>query len=185
MQALIDLRDHCQSIFGRELPVLSGGNSANLPLLVRGEMPRGINLLRVGESIQLGRNVIDRSPFPNTRQDTYRLVAEIIELEQKPSIPIGDIGQDAFGNMPLFIDRGIRRRAICNIGRQDVVIDNLTPEDPGIIILGGSSDHLLIDVEEAGSALQVGSEIAFRPGYGALLAASTSDYVQKVIIPGR
>jgi predicted amino acid racemase len=164
--------------------VLTGGNSANLPLLVRGEMPGAINQLRVGESIQLGRNVIDRSPFPNTRQDTYRLVAEIIELEQKPSIPIGDIGQDAFGNMPHFIDRGIRRRAICNLGRQDVVIDNLTPEDSGIIVLGGSSDHLLVDVEEAGSPLQVGSEIVFRPGYGALLAASTSDYVQKAVIPG-
>ena len=182
MQQLIDIRDNAEAVLGIRLPVLCGGNSANLPLLLEGKMPAQINMLRIGETIILGLNVLDRSPFPGTRQDTFRLVAEIIELEEKPSIPIGMRGQDAFGGVPEFPDRGIRRRAICNIGRQDVVIDNLVPEDPGIIILGGSSDHLLIDVQDASCILSTGDEVAFSPGYAALLAANTSKYVEKLVI---
>lgn len=184
MQSLIDLREECSRKTGLDLPVLSGGNSANLPLLIQNEMPVEINQLRIGETIQLGRNVIDRSPFPGTQQDTYRIVAEAVELERKPSIPVGLTGQDAFGGTPQFIDRGVRLRAICALGRQDAVIDNLEPEDPGIIVLGGSSDHLILDVEEAHTSLKVGSEVAFRPGYAALLAASTSIYVHKVVKSG-
>ncbi|MRR32646.1 alanine/ornithine racemase family PLP-dependent enzyme, partial [bacterium] len=125
MQMLIALRDQCQSTLGLDLPILSGGNSSNLPLLASGGMPPEINHLRVGEAIQLGRNVINRDPWPGTCQDTYKIIAEVIELERKPSIPIGEYGQDAFGGNPQFVDRGIRLRAICNIGRQDVNIDNL------------------------------------------------------------
>ncbi len=181
MTQLVTLRAEMEKALNIQLPVLCGGNSSNLPLLLAGGMPGEINLLRIGESILLGRNVLDRSPFPGTRQDTFHVVAEIIELEQKPSIPIGHRGQDAFGGEPEFVDRGMRRRAICNIGRQDVVINNLTPVDRGINILGGSSDHLLLDVEDAERTYKTGDEVAFLPGYGALLAASTSPYVKKVV----
>lgn len=182
MQLLIDLRDECSRATGLELAVLCGGNSANLPLLAAGGMPAEINLLRIGETILLGRNVIDRSAWAGARQDAFRVVAEVVELECKPSVPVGERGQDAFGGTPEFVDRGRRMRAICNIGRQDVVVDNLEAEDAGIIILGGSSDHLILDVEEAERPLKLGDEIAFYPGYGALLAASTSAYVQKVVV---
>ncbi len=184
MQQLLDLRDKLQNKFGVQLSTISGGNSANLPLLATGGMPDGINHLRIGEAIQLGRNVLDRSPWLGTRQDTYRLVAQVIELENKPSFPIGDRGQDAFGGMPEFEDLGRRKRAICNLGRQDVTIDNIVPEDENIRILGGSSDHLILDVENAQADLHVGSEIAFWPGYAALLAAATSPYVLKTVVEG-
>ncbi len=182
MELLIEVREKCRKTSGLELPVLSGGNSANLPLVADGSMPREINHLRIGEAILLGRNVLDRSPWPGTRQDTFRIVAEVVEVERKPSVPIGSRCQDAFGGYAEFVDRGVRLRAICNIGRQDVVIEGITPEDPGIIVLGGSSDHLVLDVEEASAPVEVGAEIAFYPSYGALLAASTSVYVQKVVM---
>lgn len=182
MQKLIDLRDECRRVSGLPLEILSGGNSANLPLLAAGGMPSEINQLRIGEAILLGRNVLDRSAWPGTRQDTFLLTAEVVELETKPSVPIGSRGQDAFGGTPEFLDRGMRQRAICNIGRQDVVIDNLQPIDPGIIILGGSSDHLILDVEEAQPGVKLGDEVAFLPGYAALLAASTSVYITKTVI---
>jgi len=184
MEQLIDLCAKTRSRTGLELTILSGGNSANLPLVIEGAMPSGITNLRIGEAIQLGCNVLDRSPWPGTRQDTYRIVAQVIELERKPSMPIGVRGQDAFGGTPDFVDRGWRKRAICNIGRQDIIVDNLEPEDSGIVVLGGSSDHLILDVEDAMHDLRVGSEVAFFPGYGALLAASTSAYMQKVVIRG-
>lgn len=181
MRKLVEVRDACRKATGLALNLLSGGNSANLPLLASGKMPKEINHFRVGEAIVLGRNVIDRSPWPGTRQDTFVLKAEIVELETKPSVPIGEIGQDAFGGTPTFTDRGLRRRAILNLGRQDVVVDGLEPLDPGIVVLGGSSDHLLLDVEDAAAPLKVGDEVAFHPGYGALLALSTSPYVQKLV----
>lgn len=147
-------------------------------------MPPEINHLRIGEAITLGRNVLDRSPWPGTRQDTIRVVAEVIEVERKPSVPIGPRGQDAFGGLAQFEDRGIRKRAICNIGRQDVVVDGIEPEDRGIIVLGGSSDHLVLDVEDAETSIRVGDEIGFFPTYGSLLAATTSPYMQKVVMKG-
>jgi predicted amino acid racemase len=184
MNTLINLRDGLKYSTGLEMPLLSGGNSANLPLLASGEMPNGINHLRIGEAIHLGRNVLDRSPWQGTRQDTYRIVAQVIELERKPSVPIGNRGQDAFGDTPEFVDRGLRKRAICNLGRQDVVISNIEPEDQNIIILGGSSDHLILDVEDSQSNIKVGSEIAFWPGYAALLSSATSPYVFKNVMKG-
>lgn len=184
MNLLLKTREECRRASGLELPVLSGGNSSGLPLLASGRMPHGINHFRIGEAIVLGRNVIDRSPWPGTRQDTMIAVGEVIEVERKPSVPIGDRGQDAFGGSQEFVDRGRRRRAILNMGRQDVVVDGITPVDPKIVVLGGSSDHLLLDVEEAAQAVEVGGTVSFYPGYGALLALSTSSYVHKVVIKG-
>lgn len=182
MQKLIDVRAECRKATGLPLDILSGGNSANLPLLASGRMPAEINHLRIGEAIILGRNVLDRSPWPGTRQDTFRLFAEVIEVGRKPSVPIGRRGQDAFGEVQDFEDRGLRKRAICTIGRQDVVVDGIEPEDRGIAVLGGSSDHLILDVEEASTDVKVGDELSFFPGYGALLALATSPYVAKVVV---
>jgi ornithine racemase len=184
MQVLINCRDACRAATGLPLDVLSGGNSANLPLLASGGMPPEINHFRIGEAIILGRNVLDRSPLPGTRQDGLRVVAEVIELERKPSIPIGPRGQDAFGNQVEFVDRGVRQRALLNLGRQDVDVEGLIPEDEGIIVLGGSSDHLVLDVSDAHASLTLGDEVGFIPSYSALLAASTSPYVEKVVIQG-
>ncbi len=112
------------------------------------------------------------------------MVGEVIEIARKPSIPIGPRGQDAFGGQVEFVDRGVRQRALLNLGRQDVDIDGLTPEDAGVIVLGGSSDHLVLDVSDAHQTLSLGDEVAFWPNYSALLAASTSPYVKKVVIKG-
>ncbi|GAB77445.1 Predicted amino acid racemase [Austwickia chelonae] len=184
MRGLISVRDACRAATGLELGLLSGGNSSSLPLLASGQMPKEINHFRIGESIVLGRNVLDRSPWPSTRQDTVRLVGEVVELERKPSVPIGDRGQNAFGECPEFPDRGTRLRAIVNIGRQDAAIDGLTPQDEGILIVGASSDHLILDVEDAVGDIRLGGPVGFWPSYAALLALSTSHYVQKVALRG-
>ena len=177
---LIDLKKKINKVLGLDLDYISGGNSSGLPLLISGKLPQGINQYRIGESILLGCNVADRSAFSFACQDGFVAVFEIIELIRKPSVPIGERAQDAFGGMQDFKQRGERLRAICNVGRQDVNIDGLTPVEDGIDILGGSSDHLILDVEEYKGELAVGSQLSFYPDYGALLALSTSSYVQKV-----
>ncbi|MBT9156108.1 MAG: Ornithine racemase [Firmicutes bacterium] len=161
--------------------VVSGGNSSSLALLFGDKFPLGINNLRIGEGIVLGRETIDRQPLPGAHLDACKLTAEIIELKLKPSVPIGTIGQDAFGGVPSFVDRGLRQRAILSLGRQDTVPEGLTPLLAGAEVIGASSDHLLLDVTAA-PRVRVGDWVSFIPGYGALLAASTSRYVKKVIV---
>ncbi len=182
MRLLVDTVDKCRNTSELALPVICGGNSSGLPIMMERRLPNGINLYRMGEAIILGRNVIDRSAWEGTRQDTVVCVTEVIESEIKPSMPIGNRGQDAFGGSEEFVDRGLRQRVICNIGRQDVIIDGIKPTEEGIIILGGSSDHLILDVTDSERKIGVGDEISFYPNYGALLALSTSEYVEKVII---
>ena len=51
--------------------------------------------------------------------------------------------------LPVFQDRGIRRRALLAVGRQDIEPDGLSPLTRGVEILGASSDHLVCDIEDA------------------------------------
>ena len=71
------------------------------------------------------------------------------------------------------------RRGILAVGRQDTDEARLTPLDPGVRVLGASSDHLLVDLTRAGQ-YTVGDTLGFTPGYGALLRAYTSPYVRRV-----
>lgn len=47
-------------------------------------------------------------------------------------------------------------------------------------MLGANSDHLIMDVNDM--HLNVGSEVQFDLGYGALLRAMTSPFVEKVYL---
>ena len=103
-----------------------------------------------------------------------------MEVRTKPTLPIGLIGHDAFGNVPVFEDRGNRRRGILAIGKQDVRIEGLVPLDEGVKIITASSDHLLVDLEDAAIDYKLGDILRFRPDYTAMLSASTSPYVTKI-----
>ncbi len=182
LQQLVDYAKEIESKFNFKLRYISGGNSSSLPLLASGKMPKEINHLRIGEAIVLGRETVNRTAWPDTYQDAITLKAEVIECREKPSVPIGEIGQDAFGNKPVFEEKGKMIRAICNIGRQDTNISNITPLDSAISILGGSSDHLLLDVTNADPKIKVGEMINFDVDYGSLLGAMTSPYIEKRFI---
>ncbi|MFA5480534.1 MAG: alanine/ornithine racemase family PLP-dependent enzyme [Candidatus Muiribacteriota bacterium] len=181
MNELVKLK----KLFEKELNInfqyVSGGNSSSLPLVLENSINPEINMLRIGEAIMLGRNVINRDPWPETFQDTFILEAEIIELKKKPSVPSGNIGQDAFGNTPVFKDRGFHHRAILAVGRQDIDVEGLIPMGD-YEVLGASSDHLIIDVEKIHHNLKVGDTLKFMLSYSALLAAFTSEYVEKIYI---
>jgi len=179
---LSEIALYIEDTFNLTLEIISGGNSSSLYLLQKGIMPQGINNLRLGEAIFLGRETAFGEPITNTYQDNFILAAEIIELKEKPSAPIGTIGMDAFGNKPVFEDLGLRKRAILAIGRQDVPIDGITPIDNTITKIGASSDHLIVDLTKTTSTYEVGDEIKFKLNYGALLQLMTSEYVFKQIV---
>jgi ornithine racemase len=163
------------------LEILSGGNSSSLHMVESGTMPEEINHLRLGESIVLGRETAYGRPIQGTFEDAFKLVAEVIEVKEKPSFPMGEIGRDAFGNIPDFIDKGLRIRAICAIGKQDIPLESIMPVDRNILIVGASSDHLILDVTDSGKSYRVGSLLSFRLTYNGILKGMSSKYVSKVI----
>ena len=179
MQRLVQLADELEREFSLELKWISGINSSGLDLIASGRMPAGINHARIGEAILLGRETVQRRPWPDTFQDAFVLHAEVLELKTKPSLPVGARGEDAFGKRPEFEDRGNIRRALLNVGREDVDVEGTAAVDPRIRILGASSGYLAVDVSAVDDEIRVGDEIAFSLNYSALVAAMTSDYVKK------
>jgi predicted amino acid racemase len=184
MRRLVAHAREVEAIVGAPLKWLSGANSSGLELIAAGRMPIEINHARIGEAILLGRETLHRRPWPGTHQDAFVLHAEVLELKWKPSVPVGERAEDAFGHVPAFEDHGAVDRAILNVGREDLEVEGVTPVDPRLKVLGASSDYLIVDVTEAAGAIRVGDEIAFSLGYGALLAAMTSEYVEKRCLMG-
>lgn len=175
---LVAVAAELSSLLGSPLEILSGGATSSLALLEEGIMPQEINQLRIGEALLLGSDVSHNRFIPWLRNDTMIFQGQVVEVRRKPSRPIGIIGADAFGNVPVFEDRGRRLRAIVAAGRQDIRPEGLRPLLPGVEILGASSDHLLLDVEACRPAVKLGDVISFGVDYGAMLAATTSHYVE-------
>ena len=181
---LVAIARKIEDKFGIKLNMISGGNSSSIYLIGRGELPEGINNLRLGESFLLGNDTAYGTKLPGTVSDTLILEAQIVELKEKPSLPIGEVGVDAFGQKPYYEDRGIIKRAIIAIGKQDTDIDSMEPLDEKIDILGGSSDHIILDVTKSEREYKVGDVVRFLLGYGGMLKTATSPYVEKVYIKG-
>ncbi|QAS51291.1 alanine/ornithine racemase family PLP-dependent enzyme [Halobacillus litoralis] len=151
------------------LSFVSGGNSANYEWFM--------GAADVGrESIYLGRETLNRLVIPELYTDAFTFISEVIESKVKPSMPYGEIGQNAFGEVPQFQDRGLMNRVIVGVGNQDVMVSGLTPL-LDIEILGSSSDHTVINAKD--SNLRVGDEVTFNLNYGALLSLMVSPYVEK------
>lgn len=178
---LISIGHEIENRFKIKLEIISGGNSSSVHLLEK-ESLHGINNLRLGESIVLGTETAYGKRIEGTFDDCFILEVEVIEVKNKPSKPTGKIGLDAFGNVPEYVDSGIRKRVICAIGKQDIDDENIIPVDPRIIILGGSSDHLIIDTTDSDKDYKPGDIIRFKLKYSSLLRAMTSKFVKKVFV---
>jgi len=184
LNMLIDIANEIEKRAGIKLEIVSGGGTSSLRLIEAGEMPKGINQLRIGEGILLGTDTTHDNIIPWLHQDAFVLRAEVIEVKTKPSVPIGELGHDAFGNTPVFEDNGMRKRAIVSLGRQDVNVEGVFPLNTKMHILGASSDHLIVDVTDADENIKVGGQISFKLNYQGLLFLSNSKYVKKVYIKG-
>ncbi len=179
---LVEIKNNLEKNHDIKLKIISGGNSSSIPLLYDGTIPEGINNLRLGESLVLGRETAYGKNIEETFSDVFKLVIEAIEIKDKPSLPVGEIGKDAFGNVPVFEDKGIRKRMICAIGRQDLLPDDITPYDKEITVIGSSSDHLILDITNSKIKYEVGDKLEFGLKYGGILRGMTSEYVKKVYV---
>jgi predicted amino acid racemase len=179
LSQLVEIAESIESRTGHKLQMVSGGNSSSIYLVDKGELPEGINNLRLGEAFLLGNDTAYETDLPGTTGDALILEAQIVELKEKPSLPIGEVGVDAFGEKPYYEDRGIMKRAIIAVGKQDTDLGSMTPVDPQIEIMGGSSDHTILDVTHCDKDYQVGDVVSFTLGYGGMLKVATSPYVSR------
>lgn len=171
---------------------LSAGNCTSYHLIDKGIWPAGLNHLRIGGLHQFGIEYVDmkyveglhhsHKPVGRACSDLYVLRAEVIEAGAKPTVPVGELGVDAFLQPKHFEDRGTRRRVLLAVGRQDVPSESCTPVDDAMQILGQTSDHTLVDVEDCGRAYAPGDTIDFELDYTALLMACQTGGVDKVFL---
>ena len=185
LSLLVQNAREIENLIGRKLDMISGGASSSLPLLVNNTMPDGINQLRIGGALLMRSDIPDlpEEALPDLRDETLVFEAKVIEIGEKPTHPIGVLGRDCFGNQRQYRDRGIRRRAILAAGAFDIGdASKLVPLDPQIEILGGSSDHMIIDIHDSQENYQLGDGVRFTLMYQSMLFSTMNPLVKKVIL---
>lgn len=185
MDDLINIAESVEAEIGRKLDIISGGATSSYPIVLDGKMPERINHLRIGEGITLAYDLkeIWGLNMDDMYQDVFSLTAEIIEIKEKPTHPVGEIFIDCFGKQPTYEDRGVRKRALLATGKLDYALsDKIFPRTKGIEVIGDSSDHCILDIEECEENLQVGDILEFDLSYPSLMYLSNSRYINIEII---
>ncbi len=183
---LVEIARTVEGRIGRKLEIVSGGATSSFPLIHRGTMPEGINHLRIGEAALLAKDLqVDWGIHDMTylQRGTIYLEGEIIELRKKPTYPVGDTIIDSFGRRPTYVDRGVRLRGLVGFGRADAGdLESLICHEPGMTVIGGSSDHCIVDVEDCPRALKVGDVVRFDLCYGHMLYATGRRDIAKIFV---
>lgn len=185
MNELADIACRIEEKIGRELDIVSGGATSSYPLVLDKVMPAKINHLRMGEGIILAYDLQEIWGLDMSRlsQEVFTFKAEVIEVKNKPTHPVGEIFIDGFGRMPEYEDRGIRKRALLATGKLDYALnDKIFPKMKGIELIGASSDHAILDIEDCEEEIKLGDIIEFNLSYPSLMYLTNSRYINIEII---
>lgn len=183
LSELVKLSARLETVIGYPMEYVSGGGTTTLPLVIDGTIPAGINHLRIGEAIILNHDLSNEFHIDEMKSlhSPVLFRAQVIEVFEKPSVPVGETATDAFDNRPVYEDRGIRRRAILGFGRLDVGdARKLIALDEGVEILAATSDHTVIDIQNCKREIKVGDIMEFRMTYENILFSTASVDVRKV-----
>lgn len=171
--------------FNKKIQWVSGGSSVTIPLLMKKLIPAGVNHFRVGETLYLGNNLITGKPIKGMKSDVFRLFAEIIELTEKPKMPIGEMGVNVAGEKTEIRESDYGKtayRAILDIGLLDINPEYITPVKKHLEFSGASSDMIVIDIGSNRSKLKVGDLIEFKLQYMGVLSILNSNYIEKKLV---
>lgn len=168
-----------------QLPLLSGGTTVTLPLLLQSNVfPKEVNHFRIGEALFFGADLFNGKTIKGMYPFTLELEAQVIEVSKKPDQPFGDLGINPQGvkysksNTPSStVDR-----AILDIGVLDVDPQFLIPKNKRIKVMGASSDMLVVDITHSRHKYPVGSTMKFELKYMGALSLLNSRYVEKVVL---
>jgi len=168
--------------FQRPVPLISGGSSTLLPLLLDGRVPRAVNHFRIGEAVFLGTDLLNGGILPGLRDDAFTLEVDVVEVKEKSLAPPGEVaGLSPFETFSVdTIQPGQRGyRAIVTLGQLDTDVRGLSPMTAGHELAGASSDLTVVNLGEDPGGLSVGDTLSFRPNYSALLRLMTGSYIEK------
>jgi len=171
--------------FNTSIPWVTGGTSVVLPLLFRQQIPKMINHFRIGETLFFGVDLFTEEIIDEMHGDVLKLYTEIIEITEKPKVPIGEMTANPSGETFEIDDSEYGKtsyRAILDVGLLDMSPDYLFPEDQNISIINASSDMLIIDLGENESQYQVGDQISFNLKYMGALGLLNSYYIEKEVV---
>jgi predicted amino acid racemase len=171
--------------FDRKIPWISGGTSVTIPLLLKNMRPMGINHFRVGEILYFGLNLFTMKTVKGMKDDVFKLHAEIIELSEKPKVPIGELAENPSGEVTQINESDYGKtsyRAIIDIGLLDISPEFLIPDDKKIEISGASSDMLIIDLGRTRRNYKVGDLVSFKLRYMGALSILNSNYIEKKVV---
>jgi predicted amino acid racemase len=169
-------------LFPKKIPWVTGGTSVVLPLLFKKQLPKAINHFRIGETLFFGNNLFNGEQIQGMKSGIFRLYSEIIEITEKPKIPMGELARNPSGEM-FEIDEAdygkTSYRAILDIGLLDISPDFLIPDDPNVKVVNASSDMLVVDLGNTKMNYQTGDLISFDLKYMGALGLLNSDYIEK------
>lgn len=168
--------------FDKTIPLVSGGTTVTIPLLLRDRLPKGINHFRVGEALFFGKNLFTGGTIEGMHEGVMELYSQIIEISEKPKVPSGEFGKNPQGKTYEIDEEDFGKtsyRAILDIGYLDINPDHLINIHDDIEIADASSDMLILDVGENRNGYEVGDYIRFRMKYMGALGIMNSDYIEK------
>ncbi|MDZ7756597.1 alanine/ornithine racemase family PLP-dependent enzyme [Rhodohalobacter sp.] len=168
--------------FKKEIPLVSGGTTVTIPLLMRDQLPDGVNHFRIGEALFFGKDLFTDGLIDGMSDQVMELYTQVIEISEKPVVPSGELGMNPQGKQTEVSQEDFGKtsyRAIIDIGVLDIQPDYLIPVNENIKILDASSDMLILDVGTNEKGYKVGDEIRFKLKYMGALGLMSSDYIQK------
>ncbi|TNE70177.1 alanine/ornithine racemase family PLP-dependent enzyme [bacterium] len=168
--------------FGVKIPYVSGGTTVTFPLLLTKQLPKAVNHFRIGEALFFGVNLFTGSTVDGMKDEIFELHAEIIELHEKPIVPVGEFQENPSGELTEINEEDYGKtthRAILDVGLLDVKAEFLHAKDAQIQVIGASSDMLVIDLGDNDNHYKVGDTIAFEMRYMGALGLMNSDYIEK------
>lgn len=171
--------------FNTKIPWVTGGTSVIIPMLLKHQVPDVVNHFRVGETLFFGADLLSEGTIDGMQSDVIKLFAEIIEITEKPKVPIGSLAENPSGEVFEVDENDFGKnmhRAILDIGLLDISTDFLIPDDDRIIIVGASSDMLVVDIGDSVKNYKVGDLVSFKLKYMGALGLLNSDYIEKRII---
>jgi len=171
--------------FGVKIPWVTGGTSVVIPLLMQKALPKAVNHFRVGETLYFGLNLITGDVIEGMERDVFKLYTEIIEITEKPKVPIGMLAENPSGKVFEVDEKDVgvtSKRAILDIGLLDVSPDYLIPNNEGVEVVDASSDMLIVDLAQNQHGYKVGDKISFSLKYMGALSLLNSDYIHKNIV---
>jgi predicted amino acid racemase len=118
------------------------------------------------------------------KSDVFTFFAQIIELTEKPKVPIGELAANPSGEEFQIREEDIGKksfRAIIDVGLLDISPEYLVPLQKDIETIGASSDMIVIDLGNTHKNYKVGDWLKFKLKYMGALGLMNSNYIDKVV----